>query len=290
MVTKRKGLGRSLEGLLSVQPASVSTPTVSPEQGEIIRLLPLGNLQRGKYQPRKDMNPAALEELAHSIKTQGILQPIIVRPLTGSKNYEIIAGERRWRAATAAGLLTIPAIIREVSDQVTMALALVENIQRENLNAMEEAVAIHRLIDECELTHQEVAEALGKSRVAVTHLLRLISLNPDVKHYLECGDIEFGHAKVLLALNGPKQSEAARLVVEKQLSVRETENLVKKIQQKPVTKAVVRADPDIRELTQNLAEKLGAKVVIQHNNRGKGKLVVHYNNLDELEGILAHID
>lgn len=290
MTIKRKGLGRSLEGLLSVTPFSVSEPTSNLEKSEVINLLPIDILQRGKYQPRKEMNPAALEELAHSIKTQGILQPIIVRPAPEKDRYEIIAGERRWRAATAAGLTKIPAIIREVTDQVTMALALVENIQRENLNALEEAVAIHRLITECSLTHQEVAEALGKSRVTITNLLRLITLNADVKQYLECGDLELGHAKVLLALSGNKQSEAAKIVVERQLSVRDTETLVKKMQVKPAVKNFIRPDPDIRDLTQNLSEKLGAKVVIQHSPRGKGKVLIHYNNLDELEGILEHIN
>lgn len=292
MTSKRRGLGRNLEALLSVNPATVVEPTTAtPEhkEGESINLLPLSALQRGKYQPRKDMNPAALEELANSIKAQGILQPIVVRSV--SKNhYEIIAGERRWRAAEIAGLKTVPVIIREVSDQVTMAFALIENIQRENLNALEEATAIHRLIQECQLTHEEVAEALGKSRVAVTNLLRLITLNADVKQLLESGDIEHGHAKVLLALTGNKQSQAAKIVAEKQLSVRETEALVKKLQSGKIVKTPKRADPDVRDLVQSLSEKLGAKIEIQHSIRGKGKLLIFYNNLDELDGILAHIE
>lgn len=292
MATKRRGLGRNLEALLSVNPAQVVEPTSAQpthEKGDHINLVPLNVLQRGKYQPRKDMNPAALEELANSIKAQGILQPIVVRPVSKS-NYEIIAGERRWRAAEIAGLTTVPVIIREVSDQVTMALALIENIQRENLNAMEEAVAINRLIDECQLTHQEVAEALGKSRVTVTNLLRLMSLNADVKQLLESGDLEFGHAKVLLALTGHKQSHAAKIVAEKQLSVRETEALVKKLQNNVAVKPTKKADPDVRDLIQSLSEKLCAKVEIQQGARGKGKLLIYYNTLDELDGILAHIE
>ncbi|MFN7097330.1 MAG: ParB/RepB/Spo0J family partition protein [Gammaproteobacteria bacterium] len=291
MTSKRRGLGRNLESLLSVSPASVVEPTqAEPEhKGEHIAQLSLALLQRGKYQPRKDMNPAALEELANSIKAQGILQPIVVRPIDKNR-YEIIAGERRWRAAEIAGLATVPVIVRDVSDQVTMALALIENIQRENLNAMEEAVAIDRLIVECQLTHQEVAEALGKSRVTVTNLLRLMTLNADVKQLLESGDIEFGHAKVLLALTGHKQSHAAKQVAEKQLSVRETEVLVKKLQNNTVAKTNKKADPDVRDLIQSLSEKLGAKVEIQHTARGKGKVQIYYNTLDELEGILAHID
>lgn len=290
MVIKRRGLGRNLESLLSVNPATMMEPSsATTEVGDRLHMLPITVLQRGKYQPRKDMNPAALDELANSIKAQGILQPIVVRAIN-KKQYEIIAGERRWRAAQIAGLTEIPALIKEVSDQVTMALALIENIQRENLNPLEEAVAMHRLIEECALTHNQVAETLGKSRTTVSNLLRLISLNSDVKQLLESGDIEFGHAKVLLALNGHKQSQAAKSVVDKELSVRETEVLVKKMQHAAPLKKAKRADPDIRDLLQTLSEKLGAKVDIQQSVRGKGKLLIYYNNLDELDGILAHIE
>lgn len=291
MTVKRKGLGRNLDVLLSVKPATVAQPVVleTLDEGERLQYLAVDKLQRGKYQPRKDIDPVALEELANSIKAQGLLQPIVVRAV-GSQQYEIIAGERRWRAAQIAGLTEIPALIKEVSDQVTMALALIENIQRENLNPLEEAIAMQRLIDECQLTHQQVAEALGKSRAAVSNLLRLMALNPDVKKLLECGDIELGHAKVLLALSGHPQSHAAKQVSEKQLSVRETEALVKRLQSSPPQRSEVKhADPDVRELLQTLSETLGAKVEIQHTPKGKGKLLVHYNSLDELEGILGHI-
>ncbi|MBY0545632.1 MAG: ParB/RepB/Spo0J family partition protein, partial [Gammaproteobacteria bacterium] len=240
-------------------------------------------------QPRKEMNPAALEELANSIKAQGLLQPIVVRPID-TNQYEVIAGERRWRAAELAGLTEIPALIRDVSDQITMALALIENIQRENLNPMEEAAAIHRLIEECDLTHNDVAQTLGKSRVTVTNLLRLMTLNADVKYLLECGDIDLGHAKVLLSLTGHQQSYAAKLVAEKNLSVRETEALVKKLQNSLTKKPIKHEDPDIRDLIQSLSEKLGAKIDIQHGAKGKGKLSIYYNTLDELEGILAHME
>jgi ParB family chromosome partitioning protein len=291
MTVKRKGLGRNLDVLLSVKPATVAQPVTieTADNGERLQFLAVDKLQRGKYQPRKDMDPIALEELANSIKAQGLLQPIVARAIS-PQQYEIIAGERRWRAAQMAGLTEIPVLIKEVSDQVTMALALIENIQRENLNPLEEAIAMQRLIDECQLTHQQVAEALGKSRAAVSNLLRLMALNPDVKQLLERGDIELGHAKVLLALSGHPQSHAAKQVSEKQLSVRETEALVKRLQTAvPERTEIKRADPDVRELLQNLSEKLGAKVELQHTPKGRGKLLVHYNSLDELEGILGHI-
>ncbi len=290
MTVKRRGLGRNLESLLSVTPAMVTQPPPpAVEDGERLRHLPVHQMQRGKYQPRKTMEPAALEELANSIKVQGLLQPIVVRSI-GEQQYEIIAGERRWRAAQMAGLEEIPVLIKDVSDQTTMALALIENIQRENLNPMEEATAVQRLIDECQLTHQEVADVLGKSRAGVSNLLRLMSLNTDVKQLLDSGDIELGHAKVLLALSGMKQTQAARIVAEKGLSVRETEALVKRLQIEPVKKVEERIDPDINALQQDLAEKLCAKVEVVQGKKGSGKLVIHYHSLDELEGILDHFD
>jgi len=294
-MTKKRGLGRNLGELLSTDVAVLvqekkEKPQASLQglQGTLMEL-PVEKIQRGKYQPRKDMDVAALEELAQSIKTQGLLQPIVVRPI-GEGRYEIIAGERRWRATQLAELHTIPALVKQVDDETTMALALIENIQRENLNPMEEATAIQRLIDELGVTHQEVATALGKSRASVTNLLRLMSLNLEVRTFLERGDIELGHGKVLLALEGPQQTQAARMVMAKNLSVRETERLVKQMLS-PVSQLKLKpsVDPDVRLLQDNLSEKLGAKVLITHTPRGKGSLTIHYNSLEELDGILDHL-
>jgi len=235
------------------------------------------------------MHEEALEELANSIKAQGVMQPIVVRPISSDK-YEIIAGERRWRATQIAGLDTIPAIIKPVGDEAAIAMSLIENIQRENLNPMEEAMALKRLQDEFELTQQEVADAVGKSRATVTNLMRLIGLTIDVRRMLEHGDLEMGHARALLSLDDTKQSEAARSVVGRGLSVRQTEALVRRLNSddgSTDTKAPL--DPDIKNLEDNLAEKLGAKVMIQHTAKGKGRLVLTYNSLDELDGILTHI-
>ncbi len=293
MAVKKKGLGRGLEALLG----AAATPAVSGgEKVEAggsadgdLRNLPVDIIQRGKYQPRIDMHPDTLEELADSIRAQGVVQPIVVRPIAPNR-YEIIAGERRWRASQMAGLHEIPAVIREVPDNAAIAMALIENIQREQLNPMEEARALQRLIDEFELTHQQAAEAVGRSRVAVSNLLRLLSLNDDVKRLLENGDLEMGHARALLALEGKHQSDAAHSVVGKGMSVRETERLVKHLLEAPAEKAPPKAvDPDIRRLEQDLSQKLGAQVAVQHGNKGKGKLVIQYNSLDELDGILAHI-
>jgi len=248
-------------------------------------------IQRGKYQPRRDMDPAALEELASSIRQQGIMQPIVVRPI-GEGRYEIIAGERRWRAAQLAMLDRVPAIIRDVPDEAAVAMALIENIQREDLNAMEEAIALARLKEEFQLTHEEVADAVGKSRTTVTNLLRLIGLTTEVKIMLEHGDLEMGHGRAMLTLEPEQQVEVARQVVSKQLSVRQTEALVRKYQEqaeKPVETKSKSIDPDIRRLQDNLAERLGSRVTINHSQKGKGSLVIQYNNLDELDGILAHI-
>lgn len=287
---KRPSLGRGLGELLSNSTFSAeSKVAVAEQEGEMLQQLSLDQIHAGKYQPRRDMNVAALEELASSIKEQGILQPIVVRPLS-NKRYEIIAGERRWRAAQIAELDKIPVIVRNFSDQQTMAVALIENMQREDLNPMEEAIAIQRLIDECALTHQQVAESLGKSRSSVSNLLRLMSLHSDVKTLLEQGKLELGHAKVLLALNGGQQLKAANVVVAQRLSVRETETLVERMQspanQLQVPKAM---DPDVLRLQNDLSDKLSAAVKIQHTGSGRGKLLISYNNLDELEGILQHI-
>ena len=235
------------------------------------------------------MSEQALEELASSIRSQGILQPIVVRKVA-EQSYEIIAGERRWRAAQLAKQESVPCIIKDVPDEAAVAIALIENIQREDLNAMEEAIALDRLLNEFELTHQQVADAVGKSRTTVTNLLRLNNLNDDVKILLEHGDIEMGHARCLLALTGEPQSEAARTAVAKGLTVRETEKLVRSILE-PVAKKEPKAkDPDVQLLEQQLQENLGAKVEINYNQKGKGKLVISYANLDELDGILGRIN
>lgn len=291
MAAKKRGLGRGLDALLG---GAVPSGVISGEEeakGTDLRELPVDLLQPGKYQPRTDMHPESLEELANSIRAQGVVQPIVVRPINGSKKFEIIAGERRWRAAQMAGLHDIPAVVRDVPDQAAIAMALIENIQRENLNPIEEAVALQRLIDEFGLTHQQAAEAVGRSRAAVSNLLRLLTLEKEVRHLLEQGDLEMGHARALLALEGDVQVQAARDVAKKAYSVRETERLVKKLGQasgKPVVAAKA-VDPDIKHLQDELAEKLAAKVVFQHGAKGKGRLVIHYNSLDELEGILGHI-
>jgi ParB family chromosome partitioning protein len=293
MAVKKRGLGKGLEALLgagaTVSSATEGTTAQGNGDGEM-KILPVDILQRGAYQPRIDMNPEALEELANSIRAQGVVQPIVVRPIGGGR-YEIIAGERRWRATQLAGLHEIPAVVRDVPDQAAMAMALIENIQREELNPMEEAQALYRLIEEFGLTHQQTADAVGRSRASVSNLLRLLGLNEDIKRMLGNGDLEMGHARALLALSGEQQSEVARSVVGKGLSVRETERLVKRTLEGPSTGAVKekRPDPDIHRLEQDLGERIGARVAIQHGAKGKGKLVIAYNSLDELDGILEHI-
>ena len=289
--SKRRGLGRGLDALLTPTPkasAEQLQSEVSAPQNEL-QELPIEQLQPGKYQPRKDMSADALEELSNSIRSQGIIQPIVVRPLTDDK-YEIIAGERRWRAAQLAEMDVIPCLVKPVADEAAVAIALIENIQREDLNAMEEAIALERLLTEFELTHQEVAEAVGKSRTTVTNLLRLNNLNDDVKKLLEYGDIEMGHARALLALKDDEQTTTARTVVAKELNVRETEALIKKIQEPPKPVESKAKDPNTEKLEQNLSERLGSQVSISHNKKGKGKLVISYTNLDELDGIVAKIN
>ncbi len=288
MATKKRGLGRGLDALLG-SGAAAGRESGAAAEGEL-RHLPVDVIRRGKYQPRTNMHAESLEELADSIRAQGVVQPIVVRPI-GQDQYEIIAGERRWRAAQLAGLHEVPAVIRKVADQAAMAMALIENIQRENLNPMEEALALQRLISEFELTHQMAAEAVGRSRTAVTNLLRLFDLSEDVKALLERGELEMGHARALLGLQGGQQSEAARQAVAKGLSVRETEQLVRRLQQGARKPAATRAavDPDIRRLQEDLAQRLGASVRFQHSASGKGRLVIQYSSLEELEGILEHI-
>ncbi|HCA64478.1 MAG TPA: chromosome partitioning protein ParB, partial [Pseudomonas sp.] len=254
-----------------------------------LQQLPLELVQRGKYQPRRDMDPQALEELAQSIRNHGVMQPIVVRPVEGGR-YEIIAGERRWRASQQAGLERVPALVREVPDEAAIAMALIENIQREDLNPIEEAVALQRLQQEFQLTQQQVADAVGKSRVSVSNLLRLIALPEEIKTLLSHGDLEMGHARALLGLPADQQVEGARHVVARGLTVRQTEALVRQwLSSKEKPKAEVKVDPDISRLEQRLAERLGSPVQIKHGQKGKGQLVIRYSSLDELQGVLAHI-
>ncbi len=299
MADKKRGLGRGLEALLgqAVQKSGAASRP-APAHDQLVQL-PLDLLQRGKYQPRHDMREESLAELADSIRAQGVVQPIVVRPLSGkapgaAQRYEIIAGERRWRAAQIAGLADIAAVIREVPDEAAVAMSLIENIQRENLNPLEEAGALDRLIKEFELTHQEAADAIGRSRVAVSNLLRLLELPDEVKDLVERRALDMGHARALLGLATRRQQvEVGALIAKKGLSVREAEALVRRLTTKPAagedSEPAARRDPDVVRLERDLAEKLGAKVEVRHSNSGKGRVVISYHSLDELDGILGHI-
>jgi ParB family chromosome partitioning protein len=287
MTVKKRGLGRGLDALLTSNRTS-NSDTATPSSSAL-QQLPVEFLTPGKYQPRKDMSQEALDDLASSIRAQGVIQPIVVRPLAKNK-FEIIAGERRWRASQLAQLAEVPCIIKDVPDEAAVAIALIENIQREDLNAMEEAVALERLLNEFALTHQQVADAVGKSRASVTNLLRLNQLNDDVKLLLEHGDIEMGHARALLALQDNAQSDAARLVAAKQFTVRETENLVRRILEPKPAVAEKPRDPDVMALEQRLSERFAAPVQISYNNKGKGKLEIAYSSLDELDGIINKLN
>jgi len=297
---ERKKLGKGLGALLS----SGSTQNMSSlfdnnssdrEKGssfakeENLKRIPLDLIQRGKYQPRADFNEAALEELALSIKSQGLMQPIVIRSI-GPQKYEIIAGERRWRAAQIAGLDTILAVVRTVSDESAIAMSLIENIQREDLNPIEEALALRRLQDEFKLTQQEVADAVGRSRTAVTNLMRLVGLHIVVQKMLQTGQLEMGHARALLTLPEIKQVDFARDIAKKGLSVRQTEELVRRAKSPKAVISERSIDPNIKKLEESLGERLGAKVLIEHKTNGRGRLIVTYNSLDELDGILAHLD
>lgn len=294
-MTKKKRLGRGLDALLSKPVADA--PALPASGADTLRYLPVDVLQRGEYQPRVDMRQDTLEDLAASIRSQGVVQPIVARPLEsvagGTRRYEIVAGERRWRAAQMAGLDTIPAVIRKVPDEAAIAMALIENIQRENLNPLEEARALDRLISEFDLTHQEASEAVGRSRASVSNLLRLLDLSDRVKPMLESRQLEMGHARALLAIsNSSVQADAARQVAKGRLSVRETERLVKRLLagKSPATKkAPPEGNSDIRRLETDVSEKIGARVRIEHGSKGTGRLVISYNSLDELDGILKHI-
>jgi ParB family transcriptional regulator, chromosome partitioning protein len=311
MSIKKRGLGRGLDALLagskarsapadqsepvpSATPAAPEKPQSAPPAAPVpldgsLKHVPIEFIQPGKYQPRMDMRPETLEELANSIREQGVMQPIVVRPISSTK-YEIIAGERHWRASQLAGLDKIPVIIREVPDSAAVAMALIENIQRENLNPVEEAMALKRLQDEFSLTQQEVADAVGKSRTAVTNLMRLMNLQAEVRTFLEHGDIEMGHARALLALPSEQQGVAARAVISKALSVRQTEAMVRHQTNgvKPQIKVAAK-DPDIRALQDELSEKLGTEVLVDHKAKGKGRLVIKYGSLDQLDGILVKL-
>ena len=297
-MVKKRGLGKGLEALLGsgatnlkddIAPV-VATTEANPSSSEFQHLA-IDVIQRGRYQPRTNFNLDALQELADSIKAQGVVQPIVVRPLSATPGqYELVAGERRWRAAQLAELHEIPAIVRDISDQEAMAVALIENIQRQELNPLEEAKALVRLVDEFGLTHQEAADAVGRSRVSVSNLLRLLLLETDVQNMLEDGQLEMGHARAILGLESKKQIQAAREVSKKGLSVRETEQLVRRLNKPEAEKKEKGGlDPDTRRLQEDLSEKLGAKVVFQHGSNGKGKMQIHYNSIDELDGILDHI-
>jgi len=298
MTTKRTGLGRGLDALLGDVKITSIGDAADRSENDGVRQISVDLLRRGVFQPRQDMHQESLEELAASIRAQGLIQPIVVRPLadldsSGAQQYEIVAGERRWRAAQLAGLDAVPAMVRQIPDSAAIAVALIENIHREDLSPLEEAEALRRLIDEFELTHEAAAQAIGRSRTAVSNLLRLLDLGDAAKALLQARKLEMGHARALLGLADSRmQAEVSSLVAKKGLSVRQTEGLVKRVlagagKTRVVDSAAI--DPDIRRLQDDLAERLGARVVIKHGAKGHGKLVVSYNSLDELEGILEHI-
>lgn len=303
MSAKRTGLGRGLDALLG--DVDISPPPVAVEETDRparpdtgLTMIAVDLLRRGAYQPRQAMREDALNELADSIRAQGLIQPIVVRPLgttdvSGARQYEIVAGERRWRAAQLAGLGEVPAVVKQMPDSAAIAVALIENIQRENLSPLEEAQSLRRLIDEFDLTHQQAADAIGRSRTAVSNLVRLLELGDEAKALVQAGELEMGHARALLSITQPRlQAELAAQIARQGLSVRATEALVKKNLiggRKPPARPEDSADPNIRHLQDELSGKLGARVSIQHGSKGAGKLVVTYNSLDELEGILEHI-
>lgn len=290
MNRKKGGLGRGLDALLGAgAAAALEQPAAADRVTGTLRQLPVERIVRGRYQPRQDLREDTLQELAESIRAQGVMQPILVRPLEGDR-YELIAGERRWRAAQLAGLREVPAVVRPVPDQAAIAMGLIENIQREDLNPLEEAVALQRLIDEFGLTHQQAADAVGRSRTAVTNLLRLLELSEEVRRLVQERKLDMGHARALLSLPPALQREAAQQVLLRGLSARETEDLVRRLQQDPVAPARAKSlDPDIRLLQDDLSERLGARVQLRHGASGKGSVIIHYNTLDELDGIISRV-
>ena len=293
MSIKKRGLGRGLEALLGSSKAAAAAVTPEEAAGDALRMLALGLMQPGRFQPRTGMDPARLTELADSIRVQGVIQPIVVREI-GKNKFEIIAGERRWRAAQEAGLAEIPAVVREVDDRAVVAMALIENIQREDLNPLEEAVALSRLIDEFSLTHQQAAEAVGRSRAAVSNMLRLLELPEPIRQLLEARKLEMGHARALLTLAPQAATALAREAADNGWSVREVERRAQllssgKVANKVVAKLVKKTDADIAALERELSERLNAKVAVQHGRGGRGKLVIQYHGLDVLDGILEKI-
>jgi ParB family chromosome partitioning protein len=289
-MSKKRGLGRGLDALLGdAQTVSSVTQVSEEERAHALQHVPVDRVRRGRYQPRRHFDPDALQELADSIVAQGMVQPVVVR--RAEEGYELIAGERRWRAAQIAGLQEIPAVVREIEEQAAAAIALIENIQREDLNPLEEARAIARLIEDFGLTHQQVAETVGRSRASVSNLLRLQELDDVAKELVETGQLEMGHARALLGLQGERQRAVARRVAERQLTVRATEELVRRELEgeSAGTARKPQKDSDTRRLEQELSEKLGAAVTVQPGKGGRGRLQIQYNSLDELEGILEHI-
>lgn len=280
MALQKRGLGRGLDALLG----DVSAKEEKPQA----QTLPIEYMQRGKYQPRKDINPEKLQELADSIKAQGIIQPIVVRKIALDK-YEIVAGERRWRAAQLVGLEQVPVVIKDIDDRTAMAIALIENIQREDLNPLEEADALRRLLDEFAMTHQQIGDAVGKSRTTVTNLLRLMDLHPDVKKLLISKQLEMGHARALLSLDGATQVAVANKIAKEGLTVRNAERLVKEALEDPKVKTLKTIDNDTLRLQDDLTAHLGAKVIIEHKDNGAGKVVITYSSLEELDGIIEQI-
>lgn len=283
---KLKGLGRGLDALLAANNDS------DQDEGEL-QSLPAAELQPGKYQPRTRMDPGSLEELAASIKTQGVMQPILVRPigaLFDAKRYEIIAGERRWRAAQLAGLTNVPCLVREIPDEAALAMSLIENIQREDLNPLEEAAGIQRLIDEFEMTHQQAADAVGRSRPAASNLLRLLQLAPPVQELLMAGDIDMGHARALLPLDGAAQIGLANLIAARGLSVRETERLVHQALNPKAKAEAPPPDRDILRLEEDIADRIGATVKIKANKKGAGAVTIQFGSLDQLDGLLERLN
>ena len=306
MGQKKRGLGKGLSDLgLSELLGGAATADVAvahapaaetlldmPEANrpsDSLQFLPIDKISPGRYQPRQHFDTDTLQELAQSIRSQGVIQPIVVRRM--NDRYELVAGERRWRAAQLAELSEIPTIVKDLPDESVVAMSLIENIQRQDLNVIEEATALSRLLDEFQLTHQAVADAVGKSRTAVTNLLRLLKLNPDVRMMVERGELEMGHARALLALEGAAQTDVAKTIMKRSMSVRQTEEWVRRLLQTK-NAAVVAAptvDPNIKTLQNNLSDKLCARVLIRHQSKGNGQLVIHYNSVDELDGILEHI-
>ena len=280
-MVKTKGLGRGLDALLAGDDNNAATD-------DTLRMLDIAQLQPGKYQPRTHMDEAALASLAESIRAQGIMQPILVREV-GQERFEIIAGERRWRAAQRAGLQEVPVLVREIPDESALAMALIENIQRENLNPIEEATGIKRLIDEFGMTHEAAAQAVGRSRSAVTNLLRLQNLHETVQEMLLHNDIDMGHARALLSLDGAKQITAAQEIAQRKLSVREAEQLVKRLMASPKETIKAKQDKDVQHLQETLAESLGAPVQIQSNKAGAGSLRIRFASLDQLDGIIKRL-